>query len=251
MIRTIDQFKLEKAKSENIEIKIGDYLNQAFFIYGKNWQQFSLFALVSGLIYVVSMITIIGPYLVMFPLQMGYGHVVEKIEKGESFEFNDFFIGFQKWTKFIPFLLLIIGISLAIMIPYFFILGGFGMFMDSSEVAGPILGLSMFAIFPVFLIVGLILAVVLYLPPYLIFHGNMDAVESVKASIVIAKKNFWYLLLFVILFSILSQVGAYVCIIGILASMPIAYIMSYLMIKDILLEEGNNEIDSIGQSQEL
>jgi len=251
MIRTIDQFKLEKAKSEKVDIKIGDYLDQSFSIYGKHWQQFSLFSLVSGLIYVVSMITIIGPYLVMYPLQMGYGNVVDKIQKGEEFEFNDFFIGFQKWTKFIPFLLLIIGISLVIMIPFFFILGGFGVFLENSEIAGPLLGLSIFAVFPIFLIIGLILAVVLYLPPYLIFHGNMGAINSINASIEIVKKNFWYFLLFVILFSILSQIGAYACFIGILASMPIAYIMSYLMVKDILLMEGNNEIDSIGQSQEL
>lgn len=251
MIRTIDQIKLEKAKTERVDIRIGDYLNQAFTIYGKHWQQFSLFALVAGLIYVFSVITLVGPYLVMFPLQMGYGNVIDKIEKGESFEFNDFFIGFQKWTKFIPFFLILIGIGLAVMIPYVLILGGFGIFMDHSDVAAPIFGLSFFAIFPIYMIVILIVMVVMYLPPYLIFHGNLGAVDSVKTSIAIAKKNFWYLLLFVLLFSILSQVGIYACGIGILVSMPIAYIMNYLMIKDVLLQEGNNEIDSIGQSQEL
>ena len=149
-------------------------------------------------------ITIIGPYLIIFPLQMGYGNVVDKIEIGESFVFNDFFIGFRKWTSFIPYLFLII-----------------------------------------------VLTVILYLPPYFIFHGNMKAIESLKISIAIAKKNFWYLLLFILFFSILSQIGVYVCIIGLFVSMPIAYVMNYLMIKDILLNENNYEIDTIGQSQEL
>lgn len=251
MIRTINPSKLQRVKSQKVDIKIGDYLNGAFAIYGKHWQQFSLFTFVSGLIYILSAITIIGPYLVMYPLQMGYGNVVEKIQNGESYEFNDFFVGFQKWTSFIPLFLILIGIGLAVMIPYFFIVGAFGVFMEDTDVAGPILGLSMFAIFPVFMIVGLTIAVVFFLTPYLIFHGNMSAIDSIKNSIAIAKKNFWYLLLFIILFSILSQIGIYACFVGILATMPIAYIMNYLMIKDLLFDDGNNEIDSIGQSQDL
>ncbi|QTV06927.1 DUF2189 domain-containing protein [Faecalibacter bovis] len=251
MIRTIDQFKLEKAKSEKVDIKIGDYLNQSFSIYGKHWQEFSLFAFVSGLIYVLSIITIVGPYLVMYPLQMGYGNVVDKIQKGENFEFNDFFVGFKKWTNFITFFLIMIAIGLSIMIPYFIILGGFGMLMEENNIAAPIFGLSMFIIFPLFMIITFVLAVVFYLTPYLIYHGNMGAIDSIKTSIAIAKKNFWYLLLFVLLVSIFSQIGVYACFIGILASMPIGCIMGYLMIKDMLLNDGNNEIDSIGQSQEL
>lgn len=251
MIRTIDQYKLEKAKREKVEFKLGDYFNEAFSIYGKHWVDFSLFAFVSGLILVLATITIIGPYLIIFPLQMGYGNVVDKIEKGESFVFNDFFIGFRKWTSFIPYLFLIIGLGLVLIIPYIFILGSFGLFMDTPEVVGPIFGLSMVVIFPIYFIVGILLTVILYLPPYFIFHGNMKAIESLKISIAIAKKNFWYLLLFILFFSILSQIGVYVCIIGLFVSMPIAYVMNYLMIKDILLNENNYEIDTIGQSQEL
>jgi len=251
MIRTIDQIKLEKAKSTKVEIRIGDYLNQAFSIYGKHWQQFSLFALVSGLIYMVSIITIVGPYLVMFPLQMGYSNALDKIERGETIELNDFLVGFNKWTKFIPIFLIIIGVSLIVSIPMIIAMGGFGMLVEQNETFAPILGLSFFAIFPIFMVIGIFFAVVFYLVPYLIYHGDFGAIDSIKTSIQITKKNFWYLLLYVFLFSIISQIGSYLCFVGLLATIPIGYIMNYLMVKDMLLSVGKNEIDTIGQSQEL
>ena len=247
----INQAKLEFAKTQKFDFKIGDYLNDAFKIYGKHWQQFSLFALVSMLITLVSAITIVGPYLIMYPIQMGYGHVVDKIEKGETFEFNDFFIGFNKWTRFITFFILIVIISLALVIPYIIMIGGFGVALEQDEVFAPALGLSFFMLFPIIIIVGIFFAVVGFLVPYIIYYGNYGARESIKISIQIIKKNFIYIFLFVILFSIISQIGAYLCFVGIFASMPIGYIMAYLMVKDLLLNDDQNEIDTIGQYQEI
>lgn len=247
----INQAKLEFAKNQKFNFKIGDYLNDAFKIYGQHWQQFSLFALVSMLITIVSAITIIGPYLLMYPIQMGYGHVVDKIEKGESFEFNDFFIGFNKWTRFITFFIVMLILGLALFIPVFLMMGGIGAFVHHNEAAAPVLGLSFFIIFPLIFVVAIILSVVTFLVPYIIYHGNYGARESINISIAIVKKNFLYLLLFVLLFSIISQIGVYLCFVGVFASIPIGYIMAHLMVKDLLLNDGQNEIDTIGQSQEL
>lgn len=247
----INQAKLEFAKNQKFDFKIGDYLNNAFKIYGQNWQQFSLFTFVSLLITLVSAITIVGPYLLMYPIQMGYGHVVNKIEKGETFEFNDFFIGFKKWTRFITFFIVMLIICLALFIPLFLMMGGIGAFVQHNEVASPVLGLSFFIIFPVIFFVAIILTVVTFLVPYIIYYGNYGARESINISIAIVKKNFLYVLLFVLLFSIISQIGVYLCFIGIFASMPIGYIMAYLMVKDLLLNDNQNEIDTIGQSQDL
>jgi hypothetical protein len=64
-------------------------------------------------------------------------------------------------------------------------------------------------------------------------------------------KNFWYILLTVLLYSILSQIGAYICFVGILATFPIAQIMAYLLVKDFLLtDDEKSEIDLLGTNQE-
>lgn len=251
MIRSIDQIKLSKATTSKVDIKIGDYLNQTFTVFSNHWKDFTAFAFISMILTFVSVITIVGPYLIMYPLYMGYGNVVDKIENNEAFEFNDFFIGFKKWTHFIPYLLLVLGIMLALMIPIFLILGGIITFSEYNPDVVPFFGFSVFALFPIVGIVILLVTIISFLVPYFIYHGNFGTIKSIKFSYQVVKNNFWYMILFVFIFSIISQIGVYLCFVGIFASMPIGYIMTYLMVKDLFLMDGKNEIDTIGQSQEL
>lgn len=246
-MRTLDSVKLQRAKTNQVDIRIGDYLNQSFSIFSQHWLQFMLFAFVSMILSLVSAITIVGPYFIMFPLQMGYGHVIDKIENKEEFVFNDFFIGFKQWTKFIPLLLLFLGLIIILFIPII-ILGGVGSMMQLSADMVPFFGISLFALIPVIIILGIVVSAIVFLVPYVIYYGNIGVLESIKVCININKNNFWYLLLFVPLFSIISQIGTYLCLIGVFASIPIAYIMAYLLVKDILLTDDKNEIDTIGQS---
>lgn len=251
MNRTLDQVKVSRASQNKFDFRLGDYINQSFKIFGDNWLQFALFTLVSAIISILSVVTIIGPYLVMFPLQMGYGHVVDKIENGESFEFNDFFKGFEKWTRFIPFFLLMLGFSLLLMIPFVLLMGGFGLLVNENESFAPLFSLSIFAILPLFIIIGILLSVVTFFTPYIIYYGNYGVIDSIKLSYKIGMKNFWYILLTVLLYSILSQIGAYICFVGILATFPIAQIMAYLLVKDFLLtDDQKTEIDLLGTNQE-
>ena len=250
-MKTLDESKLNHAKTQKFDFKIGDYFNQAITIFSNNWQDFTLFALASAGIYLLSIFTIIGPYFIMFPLMIGYGIVTEKIEKGENFVFNDFFKGFDKWQDFLVLILIIFAFSLLFIIPYFFFLFGIGLFSDNPEEISPFVGLSIVFIFPFFMLIGIVFSVLIFLPPYLIYYGNMGAIESIKQSIQIAKKNFWYLLLFVLLQSVISQLGAFACYIGLLATIPFGYIMGYLLIKDMLLsDDAKTEIDLLGTNQE-
>ena len=251
MIRNIDPIKLALATSGKVDIKIGDYVNRSFSIFGQHWKNFVLFTIVSMLLTLVSAITIVGPYLLMFPLIMGYSNVIDKIENGQSYEFNDFFIGLKKWTSFIPLFILIILSVIVFCVPVGVIMGSMFSIVENNEEVAPFLGLSLFIIFPVMMFVGIFLSIICHLVPYFIYHGNLGAVKSLKLSYKVVKNNLWYMLLFVILFSIISQIGVYLCLIGIFASIPIGYILSYLMFKDLFLVDGKNEIDTIGQSTEL
>lgn len=251
MIRPLDQNKLNLATSSKINIKIGDYINDGFSIYSRNWVEFSVYTFLSMILIILSVITIVGPYLMMFPIQMGYSNAVEKIQKGESIEMNDFFVGFKKWTSFIPYLLILILVGIGLMVGIFIYIGGFGFLANENEIFTAILGVSILSIIPIVIILSLLLSVATFLIPYLIYHGNMSTMDCIKASIKISTKNFLYLLLFIFLFSIISQIGVYLCVIGMFVTIPAAHIMSYLLVKDILLVDNQNEITDFGQSKDL
>lgn len=241
-MKSIDLTKLEKAKTEKFNFNIGKYFNEAITIFGSHWQQFALYTFVSGLILFLSFFTLIGPLILTFPIQMGYGYVTEKIEKGENYEFNDFFYGFKYWAEFLGYSLLIILISICLMIPFLIFFFGFIATSESSPEISVIFMMSSILLYFVYFILIFIFSVISFLPPYLIFYGKLSASESLRTSWQICKKNFWYILLYTILFSILSQIGLYLCIIGIVASLPFSYIMNYFLIKDFLLTEDSESI---------
>ena len=81
---------------------------------------------------------------------------------------------------------------------------------------------------------------------FLIHFGDYTAIDAIKASIGLAKQNFWWLLLFVFTIGVLSSIGQYACIIGVFATMPIAALSAYSLVKKELMNENHQEIDEIG-----
>lgn len=249
-MKFIDNQKLENAQNQKFNLKIEKYLGKAFKIYGKHWEQFALFTLVSGLLLTLSAITIVGPYIIYYPLQMGYCNVVNKIENEEQFTFKDFFEGFSKWTSFLSFIVIVLAISIIIVTPYILSLNSLGVFSDGGMVQNGSLGIFTILTFLICLICVLIFTVITFLPPYLIYFGeNISGIESIKISLKIAEKNFFNLLLYIILFGIIYQFGFYICLIGAFVTVPVANIMSYLFVKDLLLES-DRELYPVGESEE-
>lgn len=241
----LDEKKIERAQNEKFKFKIEDYLRRSFSIYSSNWIQFSMFALVAGIISVFSAVTIVGPYLVYYPLLMGYCNVVDKIENEEAFEFKDFFVGFNQWSRFISLIAIMLCLAMAIFIPYLMTISSFGMMAEEGEVINTTYGILTLVFLPVYLFIFLILFVVTFLAPYLIYFGkDISGMESLRLSYLIAKKNFWTLLLFIILLSIICQFGFYFCLVGALVTIPLAQIMAYLFVKDFLLKS-ERELDII------
>jgi len=231
-MKVIDANKLKTAQNEKFKYKIEDYLRNAFSIYSKHWLEFSLYSLIAFILLSLSIFTIIGPYLIYYPLLMGYCRVTEKIENDESFVFSDFFIGFNKWNRFLGLIALVMVISFGIISPYIFTI----LNLETDGLINTTVGLYSLAFIPFYCIFMIVFSVLIFLAPYILyFDDNISFSESLRLSYLIAKKNFWSILIFLILIGIIFQFGFYLFFIFAFVTIPIACIMSYLFVKDLLL----------------
>lgn len=240
----IEQVSVEDRIRNGYRFDFGQYLNEAFEIFKKEWLLFSLYSLVFMLILMVSAITVIGPILLSYPGFMGYAVAAEKVERGEKLEFNDFFKSYKNFGNYGLLILIMIGFSLLLYIPCFGLIILAGSF-DYNEV-NPVFFFPLFLYYFVLIAGMLVLQVSVIFAPFLIHYGGYGAVDALKASFRLSKQNFWWVLVFVILVGVISSVGYLLCFIGIFASMAMGYLMHYSMVKDILTNPEHSEIDQIG-----
>ena len=240
-MKLVDTIKLEKAQNDKIIFKIEDFLREAVSIYSKNWIQFSLYTLTAMLLLVISSVTVVGPYIIYFPLVMGFCNVAEKIENEEDFKFKDFFVGFNKWTRFLGLTVLIMVVSIGILLPYFFTI----LNLESLGLMDTSVGLYSLVFLPIYIALMFVFITGIFMAPYILyFNDKISFSEGLRLSYLIAKKNFLPLLIFILLISVIFQFGFYFCFVGAFVTIPLSYIMAYLFVKDLLLKS-DRELDLV------
>lgn len=254
-MKTLDLRKVEYYKNNKFKFDLGKYFNLSFELFQKNWQPFVIYSLVGAGIFIISYFTLIGLLLVIFPLTIGFLIGAERADSGMRLELADFFGGFKHLGNYFVFIIMTTILSLIVLSPYIFLnLIPFIFSQDQSSISEGFLIGSVFLsiIYMLFAILVLfVFQACMFLTPYLIHYGNMGAIDAMKTSYAIVKKNFWWFLLFSIITGLVSSMGMFACYIGAVATYPIGYIMVYYMLKDMLLTDDNKtEIDMLGTNQE-
>lgn len=244
---------MNKIELSTVEAKIqngynfdfGKYISDGFEIFKKEWLLFSLYGLVSLLIILFSAVTIVGIFFVIMPAMLGFSVAAEKVERGETLEFNDFFGAFKNLGNYAILMLIIIGITLVLYIPLVFFLF---LIEAGNQSEGLIAVAGIFFVFYYLFIYAAMYALQasVIFAPYLIHYGNYSGYEAFKASIKLFRKQPWWILLFVFVIGMISSIGYFACLIGIFASLAAGSLMNYAMIKDILMNAEHSEIDQIG-----
>lgn len=231
---------------EGYEFRFGDYISGGFEIFQKEWLKFVLYGVVSMLIIGISSLTIIGLPFVIFPTMLGFSVAAEKVENGEELQFKDFFGAFKNIGQhFIVGLIYAVGYSILFIPYFFFVFGLMSGAMEESPIFGLFFGGYIFMVM-LFALAMYLLQVLLFFTPFLIHFGDYSAVEAIKASINLTKKNFWWQVLFVFTVGIISSIGQYACLVGMFATFPIAALAGYSLVKKELMTKGYEEIDEIG-----
>jgi len=177
------------------EFRLGDYINFAFQVLQKDPLKFFGYGFIASVIASI-------PFLA-FPAYAGFFLVADKIKKGESYTFDDFFGGFRE--KIGPLILGSIVSVLLIMC---------GMFL---------------CILP-----GIYLAVAYaFTIPFILFYTG-DFWQAMELSRKVITKNWFPFLALVLVAGFLSGLGVILCFIGVFLTLPIYYLSMYAAYEDIV-----------------
>ncbi|MBW7871640.1 MAG: hypothetical protein H3C39_11340 [Flavobacteriia bacterium] len=242
----IDKLRVDEIIRDGYGFELGDYISSGFNEFKKEWLLYSLYGLVAVIIMILSLFTIVGFIFLFYPTMLGFAVASDKRQQTGVLNFSDFFGAFKNFGSYAVVGLLVFAAYLLVYVPMFALLGFSGIFMGDHPELGMI---SMFGSM-IFVFLGILLVyfvmIGLFFAPYLIHYGGYSGTEAVRASFKLAFRNFWWLLLFVIITGVIGGIGQYLCLIGLFASMAAASLMNYAMIKRVLMVDAFNEIDEIG-----
>jgi uncharacterized membrane protein len=241
---------LDSVINEGYTFELGNYLNAAFNMFGKDAGNFIGYCLVSFIInFVIGLIPFIGAIAGIFiapALAAGY-YFYLKAGSGElagQRSFSNFFDGFKTpyWMQLVLANLIIaifvIIAAVIVAIPLFMGVGlGFiqdlasaGQMNDPDkiqEVAALIFGSKLiFSVIFLFLAIALVMVLWIFTPQFIVFH-NLSFWDAMEASRKVVMKNYLKVLLFLIVLGVLVVLGAILCLVGLLVAMPVFYLALY------------------------
>lgn len=244
----IEQATVNERIQNGYGFDFGKYISDGFETFKKEWLLFSLYGLVSVILMMLSFITLIGALFFIFPLYLGFSVAAVKVENGETLEFRDFFAAFKNYDKYVLLAVCYFAVFLILYIPFILLF----VFLDSgveyfdSNLAGGFMGIFMMFYYVFFYVALYFLQGSMVFTPYLIHYGNYSAVDAMKTSFRLFRKQMLMIILFVFVIGILSTIGYFACLIGVFASMAAGMLMQHAMVKDILMKSSYSEIDQIG-----
>ena len=236
----ISDSTVEDRINNGYKFDIGQYISAGWEIFQKEWLNFSLYGLIVGFI----LFTGIGVFFV-YPLLIGFSLGAEKVERGEKLEIGDMFGGFKKNLGDLVILILLPMVVIMILYIPFIILIFAGATSSDPDIAGGIAGGTMLIMYPLIFILGIAMSLILFFAPYMVFYGDYKAMDAIKKSWKIAKKQPLMIIIFIWLLSMLGSLGMLACGIGYFVTLALAYTCYYPAMKDVLFDKtvDNNSFD--------
>lgn len=198
--------KVAKLSGTGYHLRMTDYIKEGFSIFKKDVGSFIGFTLVAiGISVVLALIPIIGSIASAFispALMIGFVVVAGRIERGETYGFNNFFDGFQK------------------VVPLFL----------GQLVSGILAAIGMIFLF----VPGIYLAVAYAFVSLVIWFTNEDFWNSMEISRKIISKEWFSFFGFFLLIIVFNIAGLLALGIGLFVTVPVSYIALYLAYKDIV-----------------
>ena len=250
--------KLQNHLANGYEVKIGDYISRGWEIFKANMGGYIGFTLLFGLISItcnfIPFVNIVAGIIITPCLQFGFHLVSNQIsEKRVTPEFGTFFNGFQHIGK-LAIIALITGlIVLACLIPTFISMGvsALSNLKDSTAMLTSLLSSSL----PLLIIGGL---VILYFVVSWSFAGliavfhNKEAWASMEISRKLVSKNWFMILLLIIVIGIINLFGILLLGIGAFFTVPLGICSLYAAYEDIAgndqSQKAEDEINQIGSN---
>ena len=242
--------KVDDLLSDGYDFKFSEYISEGFSILNKNVGGFIGYF---GVFVIINMATSSIPYLgdivgmvISYPLTAGFYLVASRISKNETYEFGNFFDGFQ---LFVPLLILMIFttlISVAAALPMLAVVGFelFELFIGGlandpatilemfESLSYPLLFLTAIPFIYISIAYG-------WAPFFVIFH-KMSAWEAMEASRKVITKQWFIFLGFGFVIALIGISGIIALGVGLLYTIPFIYCALYAAFNDVV---GTSEED--------
>lgn len=184
------------------DFQIGEYINRGFAIFKENVGPFVGYTFLFSIINIFLVYTLIGQFFVQGPLTIGFSIAAYRLSRKKSFDFGDFFKGFD---FFVPLLLATLVMSVFITIGFIFLI-----------------------------IPGIYLAVAYSATAHLIVFRKMDFWEAMEASRKLVSKEWFSIFGFMIVLGLINLCG-FLCLgVGLLFTVPITSCAVYAAYADIV-----------------
>ncbi|MCS3530387.1 hypothetical protein [Chryseobacterium sp. JUb7] len=216
--------------NKRYNFNIGKYISEGIDLFKKD---IGGFVLATFLAVIMSIIPFCGI------LAMGNFYKICKkadegrpVQAGDIFDFTDFWVYFK-------FFVLLLVVVFVLMIPVqitlipLFAAAQYG--DDPSDIGTALFAGGLGIWFCLFILLMFAFSVSFYFVQPLISIYRIQSVrQAYSLSWKIAKKNFWMILIFMILAGIISEIGIFACGIGIFLTAPLGLCIKYMSFKDVL-----------------
>lgn len=233
----IQQEDLKHKIESGYSFDVKSLISQTFAHYKKNVIHYFLFFLLILIITGFSTITIVGPIFIALPFMVGFVYTAWQADMGRPMEISYIFKGFKKFVPLFFFTLIQLSIIALVFIPFYLMLWQNGMFGEETlsqnqELPAIFWGWYIFSIIFIFIV-----NTALVFAPYLIFFGDFSPMAAVRTSWQLARQKLPQLILYIFLLSLISILGIVFFIIGILFTIPLAYVGYYILVKNVLFKK--------------
>lgn len=214
---------------QKVNFDISRYLNQAFEFYKIHWEKVLVGSLCLLLMSVI-------PFCRL--LAMGnYFRFLQRLDAGQNPSYSEIF----SFTNAAPYLKSYLFLFLGIIALEFPLLLVFSLTANAEPS-----DIQLFFLLPyMFILIILLFYFSIRLYYYigiLAFHGEQNLAKAWKKSFALTKGNFWQILIFSFLLSLIGQLGFFACCIGIFLTLPFVQVAQYFSYKSALLSEENADL---------
>jgi hypothetical protein len=257
--------KLQNSINNGYTVEIGNYFSRGYDIMKQNMGGYIGFAFLSLIISVIAnfipVVNLIAGILITPCLLFGFHLVSHAISaKREIPPFNEFFNGFNHFSKIVVVSLLTAVIYIVLIIPILLIFGfgAIGAIISSTPgnsdaLRDVILGMTgtigIFFVLTIlaFLYIGVSL---MFASLIAVFH-NFEAVDAMKLSWKVVSKNWLMWIVMMLGLALMLFIGALFCLVGLFFALPLYYCIIYAAFEDVcgvpeIDGDHNDEISMIG-----
>ncbi|MDZ7900209.1 MAG: hypothetical protein U5N85_19575 [Arcicella sp.] len=255
--------KLQNSINNGYTVEISNYFSRGYDILKLNMGGYIGFALLGLLIStvanVIPFVNFIAGILITPCLVFGFHLVSHAISaKREIPPFNEFFNGFNHFSKIVVVSLLSAVIFLILFVPIILVFGVgtlFSIISSSSNIesatalSNAVLGLggTIVILFIITMLAYLYLAVSLMFASLIAVFHNVEPVDAMKLSWKVVNKNWLMWLVMMLALSLLLIAGALFCLVGLLFAFPLYQCTIYAAFEDVcgVPETDGNHNDEI------